>query len=192
MTKRLFLVGIASLMALGVLPAKAQDNYPSKPVCIIVGYAAGGSTDNLAPAPGPGARQEVQSIVHRRQQTGGGTVIAAQALLAAPADGYTIAVFEPTTPAVAPFLFKKEPYDPKDLQPIARLVDIPLGLAVPANSPFNSLKDFIAHTKAKPGMPFGSPGSTSVAYLLFEEFLNEADLKLAHAAYKGAAPAART
>jgi tripartite-type tricarboxylate transporter receptor subunit TctC len=189
MTKRLLLLGIASLMALATVPVKAQDSYPSKPVRIVVGYAAGGATDNLARFLSVHLAKKLNQSFIVDNKPGGGTVIAAQSLLSAPADGYTIAVLEPTTTSVAPFLFKKTPYDSKQIQPITRLVDIPLGLAVPTDSRFRSLKDFIAETKAKPGLPFGSPGSTSVAYLLFEEFLQDAGLKLTHSAYKGAAPA---
>jgi len=189
MNKRIFLAAIAALTAIGAVPAKAQDAYPSKPVRILVGYAPGGSTDTLARLLAKELTEKFKQPFVVENKPGANTVIAAQNLLAAPSDGYTLAVFENTTPAIAPFVLKKQPYDPKSLQPITKLVDIPLGLQVPANSPFNSLKDFMDHAKANKDAVFGSSGAQGASYLQFETFLAEAGLKLQHVAYKGAAPA---
>lgn len=189
MNKRIFIAGVASLVAFGALPANAQENYPSKPVRILVGYAPGGATDTLARLLAKELTEKLKQPFVVDNRPGANTVIAAQALLSAPADGYTLGVFENTTPAIAPFVLKKQPYDPKSLQPITKLVDIPLGLQVPANSPFNSLKDFVDHAKANKDAVFGSSGAQGASYLQFETFLAEAGLKLTHVAYKGAAPA---
>lgn len=191
MNRRSILTGIAALTAAACLAplASAQDRFPNKPVRVLVGFAPGGSTDMLARflAKELGDKFKQPFIVENKP--GANTVLAGQELLAHPADGYTLAVFENTTPTIAPFLLKKRPYDPLGFQPITKLVDIPQALMVPANSPMTSLKDFVARAKSDQSLSFGSPGSGGAAFLQFAGFLNEADLKVTHVPYKGAAPA---
>jgi tripartite-type tricarboxylate transporter receptor subunit TctC len=190
--KRTFVAGVAGAalgIALGSLPAQAQEQWPTKPVKIVVGFAPGGSTDNLARMIAKELTDKFKQSFVVENKTGANTVLAAQQVLSDPADGHTIAVFENTTLAIAPFVLKKQPYDPKQLLPVTKLVDIPMGLHVPADSPIRTLKEFVEYAKTHQNISFGSPGSHGAAYLAFEGFLSDAGLKMNHAPYRGAAPA---
>jgi tripartite-type tricarboxylate transporter receptor subunit TctC len=171
--------------------AQAQPGYPNKPVRVIVGYAAGGATDNLTRQISVGLGEKLGQPIVVDNKPGGSTVIAAQALISAPADGYTIAVFDPSTVSMNQFLFKKAPYDAgKALQPVTVLTRIPFGIMVKPDFPANNLKEFISYVRAHPGVGFGSSGAGNPVHLAMESFRNTAgNLDMVHIAYKGGAPA---
>jgi tripartite-type tricarboxylate transporter receptor subunit TctC len=169
--------------------ATAQT-YPNKPVKIVVGYAAGGATDNLARQVSVTAGEKLGQSMIVENKPGGSTVIAAQTLIAAPADGYTIAIYDPSTVAINQFLFKKLSYDPaKQIVPVALLTRIPFGIMTLPNHPAKDLKEFVAQAKAKPGLSFGSSGAGNPVHLAMEMFRAQAGLDMIHVPYKGGAPA---
>ncbi len=137
--------------------ASAQP-FPSKPVHILVPYAAGGAVDILSRTLGDAVSQKWGQSIIIENRPGAGGVIASQALATAPPDGYTLIVVASGHPTNA-FLYEKLPYDTfKDFTPISLLASSPNILLVRADSPFKTVADVIAAAKTKPG----SPASDSV------------------------------
>jgi tripartite-type tricarboxylate transporter receptor subunit TctC len=182
-----------ALMVAGALlcaAGAAAQAYPNRPIKIIVPYPPGGATDNLARQVSLVAGEKLGQTMPVENRPGGSTVIAAQALISAPPDGYTIAIFDPSTVAMNQFLFKKPPYDAaKTIAPVTMLTRIPFGIMVLPNHPAKDLKDFVAMAKASPGMAFGSSGAGNAVHLSMEMFRAQAGLDLVHVPYKGGAPA---
>jgi len=153
--------------------ASAQSEFPSKPVHIFVPYAAGGGVDILARTLGEVVSRHWDQTVIVENRPGAGGVVASQALLAAPPDGYTLIVVA-SGHATNPFLYPKIPYDTfKDFAPISLLASSPNILLVRADSPFKTVADVIAQARA-------NPGSLSFAH---------AKIDLNAIPYKGGAPA---
>ena len=154
----------AALVALLALPAAAQDSYPSRPIRLIVPFAAGGPSDIVARLIGPrmGATLGQPIIVENRPGAGGvtGVEVAARA---AP-DGYTFAIGSAGGLAISPRLDRGTSSDPlRDLAPITLAVLVPEPLVVPAASPYRTLADLIAAARARPGaLNYGSAGSGSM------------------------------
>ena len=189
--RRLLLRSMAAsvLVAAGSAPALAQDVFPSRPIKIIVPYAAGGTTDQLARAiQKPMSDFLGQPVVIENKAGAGGTLGTEQVVKAAP-DGYTL-VFGNTGPNAVVSLLRKVSYDPlKDLRPISTVAICPMILAVPTDSPAKNLKEFIALAKQKQAdMNYGSVGNGSLSHLTGEYFNSLTGLKLTHIPYNGGAP----
>jgi tripartite-type tricarboxylate transporter receptor subunit TctC len=180
---------IAALPA-GLLPVPAQaaDPYPTRPIRIVVPYPAGGTTDQLARAiQRPLAEVLGQAVIVENKPGAGGT-IGTDAVVKSPPDGYTL-VFGNSGPNAIVSLVRKVPYDPlKDLQSISVVALVPLILAVPADSPAKTLREFIALARARSDWNYGSVGNGSLSHLAGEFFNDRAGLKLTHIAYNGGAP----
>jgi tripartite-type tricarboxylate transporter receptor subunit TctC len=167
----------------------AQDNYPSKPIRIVVPYAAGGSSDQLARAIQQPMAEFLKQPVIIDNRAGAGGAIGTDIVAKAAPDGYTL-VFGNSGPNATLPLLRKIPYDPlKDLRPISTVAITPMILAVAADSPAKDLKDFLALAK-KSGTDwnFGSVGNGSLSHLTGEYFNAMAGLKLHHIPYNGGAP----
>jgi len=185
---RMVAVAAAMFAAAGV--ASAQSIFPSKPVRIFVPYSAGGGVDILARTLGDVvSRQWGQSVVIENRPGAGG-VVASQALIASPPDGYTLIVVA-SGHATNPFLYPKLPYDTfKDFTPISLLASSPNVLLVRADSPFKTLGDMIAQARSKPGsLSFGYAGNGTSTHLAGELLKNLAKIDLNGIPYKGGAPA---
>jgi tripartite-type tricarboxylate transporter receptor subunit TctC len=170
--------------------AAAQTPFPSRPVHLFVPYVAGGGVDILARTLGEAlSRQWGQSAVVENRPGAGG-VVASQALVTSPPDGYTLIVVA-SGHATNPFLYPKLPYDTfKDFTPIAVLASSPNILVVRADSPFRSVADVIAQAKAKPGsLSFGQSGNGTSTHLAGELFKKLAGIDIGPISYKGGAPA---
>jgi tripartite-type tricarboxylate transporter receptor subunit TctC len=172
------------------LAAHAQGDYPSRPIRFLVGFAPGGSADAVARAVAQDLSKALGQSVVVENKAGASAHLATQALLAAPADGYTI-LFAGLTLATNPALMKDVGYDPeKDLQMVSQLTAMPVVVVAPAKSPLNSLQDLIAASKAKPGgLMFSSGGVGTSAHLGPELFTRVAGIKYSHVPYRGGAPA---
>jgi tripartite-type tricarboxylate transporter receptor subunit TctC len=122
---------------------------------------------------------------------GSGGNIGIDAVAKSQPDGYNLVLGQTSNLAINPTLYAKLPYDPvKDLTPIALVGSSPLAIVVAANSPYKTLRDVVAASKAKPGsLNFATSGSGTVAHLATELFQREAGIKLTHVPYKGAGPA---
>ncbi len=166
------------------------QNYPSKPVRLIVPFAAGGSTDVIARILAPKLSEVWGQQVLVDNRPGGNTVIGTDIVAKSPPDGHVLLV-TPAPFTVVPSVLTKLPYDPaKDFEPITLINTTPMGFVVHPGVPAKNLKELIALAKARPGqMNFGSSGSGGVPHLSGELLNTMAGLKIIHVPYKGNAPA---
>src|SRR6266581_772417 len=182
---------VAAIVAMSAAGgAAAQSPFPSKPVHIFVPYAAGGGVDILARTLGDVVSRQWGQTVVVENRPGAGGVVASQALVASPPDGYTLIVVA-SGHATNPFLYPKIPYDTfKDFTPISLLASSPNILLVRADSPFKTMADLIAAANAKPGsLSFAHAGTGTSTHLAGELLKNLAKVDLAAIPYKGGAPA---
>ena len=183
------IVAAAVAMSVGGGGAAAQSPFPSKPVHIFVPYAAGGGVDILARTLGDVVSRQWGQTVVVENRPGAGGVVASQALVASPPDGYTLIVVA-SGHATNPFLYPKIPYDTfKDFTPISLLASSPNILLVRTDSPFKTLGDMVAQARAKPGsLSFGHAGTGTSTHLAGELLKNLAKIDLNAIPYKGGAP----
>jgi len=184
---RIVAAAVAMSAAGGV--AVAQSPFPSKPVHIFVPYAAGGGVDILARTLGDVVSRQWGQTVVVENRPGAGGVVASQALVASPPDGYTLIVVA-SGHATNPFLYPKIPYDTfKDFTPISLLASSPNILLVRTDSPFKTLGDMVAQARSKPGsLSFGHAGTGTSTHLAGELLKNLAKIDLNAIPYKGGAP----
>ena len=163
----------------------AQD-FPSKPIRMVVGFPPGGGTDVVARILAPRYSELLgQSVVIENRPGATGTMAAGQVAKAAP-DGYTIMMGHVSVNAIAPALFSNLQYDViKDFAPIGIAAAVPHFVTVHPSMPAKSLKELIAHLKAKPDLTFPSAGNGSMPHLAGEMFRALAGVKLVHVPYKG-------
>jgi len=181
---------LAAVLGAGA-PAHAQP-YPNKPVTLIVPYPPGGGTDFFARTVGQKMAATLGQQIVVENRPGAATIVGAQALAKAPADGYTVLLGDSATYAINVSLYKKLAYDPvKDFAPVSLTGRFALLLAVnPSVLPVSSPKELVAQAKQRPGaIAYGSPGSGSPHHLAMELFKERAGIELLHVPYKGAAPA---
>jgi tripartite-type tricarboxylate transporter receptor subunit TctC len=169
--------------------ARAQD-YPNKPIRIIVPLAPGGTTDIIARLIGGRINDVLGQPVIVDNRTGAGGNIGNELAAKSPSDGYTLLMTAP--PLVINAVLSKNPgYDPiKDFTPISMIASVPVVLAVHPSVPAKSVKELIALAKAEPGKyNFSSSGIGSTNQLAGALFSTMAGVKIVHIAYKGSAPA---
>ena len=178
----------AGLLGSGAAMAQA---YPSKPVTIVVPFAAGGTTDILARIIGQALTAELGQSVVVDNRAGAGGNIGGQAAAKATPDGHTLFMGTVGTHAINASLYKKMPFDPvKDFAPLTRVANVPNLLVANPAQPYKSVKDLIAYAKANPGkVNFGSSGNGSSIHLSGELFKSLAKVDMQHVPYKGSAPA---
>lgn len=171
-------------------PALAQSDYPSKPVRIVVPFAAGGTTDITARVIADELTKSLkQSVVVDNKGGAGGNIGAAEVARSAP-DGYTFLMGTPGTQAINQFLYPKMPYDTaKDFAPVSFVVRVPNVLIVNPSVGAKNLKELIAIAKAKPGgLSYGSPGNGTTGHLSTELFKSGANIFVTHIPYRGSGP----
>jgi len=179
-------------MAFALAAAAARaDDYPNKPIHIMVSFAAGGPTDTVARVMGAKMSEFIgqQFIVENR--TGAGGNLGADLVAKSPPDGYMILMATVSTHAINPGLYKRIPYDPvKDFEPIGQVGVTPTLLGVNPSLPVKSVKELVAFLKANPGKySFGSSGMGSILHLCGEQFKTSAGgLDSIHIPYRGSAP----
>lgn len=191
-TRRHHLLALAALAAaacaLPSAPAHAQA-WPSKPVTLVVPFAAGGTTDVLARALGEKLGAAIGQPVIVENRGGAGATIGADYVAKAPADGYTLLFGSSTTVAANAFLYASFPIDPlKDLAPLALAADAPFVIVVPGSSPSKSLRELVATAKASPGKLNYGFGTTS-GLLCMELLKSAAGIDIAKVPYKASAQA---
>jgi tripartite-type tricarboxylate transporter receptor subunit TctC len=181
------LLGMAALFA-AMLPAAAQD-YPAKPVRIIVAFSPGASTDILARAVAQRFTEVFghTAIVENRAAGAGGTVGTAF-VAKAPADGYTLLMANNSTHTVAPHLYKNAGYDAlRDFAPVSLVGWISLVLVTHPSLPVKDVKGLIAFARSHPGqLFFSSSGTGTSIHLAGELFRSMAKIDIVHVPYKGA------
>ncbi len=163
--------------------------YPSKPIRIIVPYAAGGSTDQLARAIQQPMSDLLGQPVIIENKAGAGGTIGVDYVAKSPPDGYTL-VFGNTGPNAVVALMRKVPYDPsKDLRPISTVAITPMILAVPSDSPARTMREFLDYArKSGQSLNIGSVGNGSLSHLTAEYFNEAAGTRMQHIPYNGGAP----
>jgi tripartite-type tricarboxylate transporter receptor subunit TctC len=184
-----FSLAIAGLIAVAA-PGHAQD-YPNKPVRIIVGAAPGGLIDLFARTYATKLQERTgQPILVENSSVATGTIGADLVAKAAP-DGYTLIMGHPANMTIWPIINPKLAYDPrKDFTPIALVGKAANLLLVPKNSPIHSVKELIETAKAQPGkMTYASQGLGSSAHMATEQFKLAAGIDAIHVPYRGSAPA---
>lgn len=186
MLRRNLLVALTA--ALGIAGAHAQGDYPSKPVRMVVGFAAGGPTDQVARivAERMAVRLKQPFIVENRP--GGNGALAAQTVLGSAPDGYTLLVGTSGALTVSPALMKTMSYEPRALSPVGLLAGYPYALVVHPSLPVNDVQGLVDYLRKTPKSTFASAGPGSVNHLAGELFASLAKVELIHVPFKGDAP----
>jgi tripartite-type tricarboxylate transporter receptor subunit TctC len=182
---------IAALFCIGLAAAAAaQDNYPSKPVRILVPYGPGGATDIIARIVAQRLTESLGQTFLVENRPGANGNIALEATAKAPADGYTLLVGNVSTNAINENIYADQLSirPSRDLAGVTKLVEIPHVLVVNASSPANNVAEFIAEAKKAPGkINYASVGVGSYPHLDMERFMRAAGIELTHVPYKGGA-----
>ena len=188
--KRMMAFALAWIASLTTVVAHAQSPYPSRPLKLVVPFAAGGPTDVLARVIARGMGEKLGQPVVVENRPGSSGNIGFQSVAKAPADGYTIVITDISF-AVNPTLYKSPGYDPvKDFTPISMIASAPVALVVSASLPVQSVKELIAYGRESGGKAtFASAGAGSPPHLFMESFAAQAGINMSHIPYKGAAPA---
>jgi len=179
-----------SALALSCLaPCASAQDYPTKPIHVIVPYAAGGGVDLLARLVGQQLGERLKQPVIVENQGGGSNTIGMRSVAAAPKDGYTLGLATPVF-VMTPSLIKNHPYDTlKDFTPVAMIGFTPMVLVVHPSVPANTTKEFIALAKAKPGsLNFASLGAATTQGLSASMFNYMTGIDAVQIPYKGSAP----
>jgi tripartite-type tricarboxylate transporter receptor subunit TctC len=172
--------------------ATGAQNYPSKPLRLIVPFPPGGPADIFGRGFAQGLSSQLGQPVIVENIAGVGGVIGVDRAAKAPPDGYTLGFNSASPLTIAPYSLAKLPYEvPKDFALITVVVRVPELLAVHPSLPVRTLQELVSYAKQNPGkVNFGSAGAGSVTHLAVELLKAEAGVDLVHVPYKGAAPAA--
>lgn len=167
------------------------QEYPTRPVRIVVPYAPGGVTDIAARIVGNKLSDFWKQQVVIENRPGGGGVIGTEAVAKATPDGYTLLAGTVSEFAITHHLYAKFPLNPlKDFAPVVLMSDTPLMFAAHASAPFNTIREMMAYANAQPGgLAFSSPGNGTLNHLTGERFAFETHTKMLHVPYKGGGPA---
>jgi tripartite-type tricarboxylate transporter receptor subunit TctC len=192
MMRRAWLLATALSVVFSVAAAtetKSETNWPTRPIRIIVGFAAGGSTDVTARVVAQALTERLGQRVFVENRPGAGGNIGAETVAKADPDGYTLLFTTNGTLAANPSLYKTLPFDvKKDFAPIALIARVPNLLVVNPSVPANNVPEFIAYAKANPGkLNFGSSGNGTSLHIAGELFNTLAGVNMTHVPYRGGA-----
>jgi tripartite-type tricarboxylate transporter receptor subunit TctC len=181
---------LAALTLVSATPALAQ-NFPSKPLRLVVGFPAGGPADIFGRAIAQKLSEVIGQQVVVDNRAGAGGIVATENVAKAPADGYTIYLASSAVLAFYASLYDKLPYDiNRDLAPVTLAVTVPEILVVHPALPVRTAREFVVLAKSKPGqLSYGSTGNGNMPNLAMESFKIAAGVNILHVPYKGAAPA---
>jgi tripartite-type tricarboxylate transporter receptor subunit TctC len=171
--------------------ALAQDNYPSRPIRLIVSFTPGGGADLTARVVGQGMAETLRQPVVVENRPGANGLVGAGAVAKSPADGYTMLLTDRGALGVNPSLYKSLPYDPlRDFEYVGIVTSAPYVLVIDPKLPAKSLAELAALAKAKPrSINYASFGVASMAHLNIEALKARLGIDLVHVPYKGAGPA---
>jgi tripartite-type tricarboxylate transporter receptor subunit TctC len=174
-----------------IVPAGADDDYPNRPVTLVVPFAAGGSTSIIARILSQKLEQRLGKPFVVENRPGSGGMIAVSQVAHGVPDGYTIMMASSTALAINVNVRKQLPYDPrKDITPIALIARMPYALVVNPDLPVRSVADLVKLAKDKPGqLSFASVGPGTMHHLNGELFKSTFGVDVVHVPYKGTAPA---
>jgi tripartite-type tricarboxylate transporter receptor subunit TctC len=184
-------IAAALVMLAPVASAGAQDNYPTHPITMVVGFAPGGGTDTVARILAKTLAENVGQQVVVDNKAGAGGNIAADFVSKAAPDGYTLLLGNVGSLSVAPHIVAKLSYDPlRDLAPVTMAVVFANVIVVHPSVPANTLAEFVKLAKEKPGqLTYGSSGIGGAGHLAGELLKMMAQIDIVHVPYKGGGPA---
>ena len=188
--RRNLVAALAGASLLAVFPAIAQD-FPNKPVRIIVPFAPGGNVDITARTISTPLGELLGQQVIVENRPGGGGMVATAQVAKGPADGYTLVLGSSSTISVAPATAKNPPYDPtRDLAVVGPIQAVPIVLTASAKTSITSYREFAAQAQARPGrVSVASAGTGTSNHLAIELLMKQSGLKVIHVPYKGSGPA---
>jgi putative tricarboxylic transport membrane protein len=165
------------------------DEYPSRPIRIVVPYAPGGGADTVARIVAKRVGDTIGQTIVIENRGGAGSIIGTEMVAKAEPDGYTLLLGQSGPISINPAVYKDLRYDPeRDFAPVTMTTAYPYILVVNAKLPVKSLQDFVALARAKPGaMNYGTTGIGAANHLVTELFNGKAGLKMAHIPYRGTA-----
>ena len=190
MSKFASLVAAGVLITFGAAPSSAQD-YPSKPIRLVVPYPPGSGTDIVGRLLAQRLGESLGQQVYVDNRPGAGATIGTAFVAKGTPDGYTILMADLGPLAIGPSFYRQLPYDPiKELAPISQVAVLPFVLVVHPSVPANNVPELIALAKAKPGqLNYASVGNGTAVHLATELFRQIAGIDIVHIPYKGSAPA---
>jgi tripartite-type tricarboxylate transporter receptor subunit TctC len=182
--------GLALAAMLAALPRADAQDYPSRPVKIIVPFPAGGTADVMPRVIGEWLSRKWGQPVVVENRTGAAGNIGAEAVAKAEPDGYTLLSAPPPPLVINQNLYPKLGFDPSEFVPIVIMGRVPNALVVNPKLPLNSVAEVIAYAKANPGkLTSATQGNGTTSHLTSELFQMMADVKFQHVPYRGSAPA---
>lgn len=190
MTLRMATLGLALLMAAGVMGLARADAFPTQPIKLLIPYPPGGSADMLARPLSNELQKELgQPIVLEYKPGAGGTIATTQLARSAP-DGYTVLMVL-AAHAINPSLYRNLPYDTrKDFAPVSLVASLPLLVAAPLSTPASNMQELVAYARQNPGkLTFASAGNGNTSHLAAEMFKSVTSTDMLHIPYKGSGPA---
>jgi tripartite-type tricarboxylate transporter receptor subunit TctC len=181
----------AFLLASAVAPVAAQNEFPTRPITMVVPLPAGGTADILARiAAEQLGRALGQSVVVESRPGGAGGLVGTEQVFRAAPDGYTILCAPQLTFSVAPVLNPKITFDPGTMEPVSVLAAYPAVILVRPDLPVNTMAELIAYAKANPGkLTYGSQGRGQIGHLTAEQLMHMTKIELLHVPFRGSAPA---
>lgn len=182
--------GLLLVLALIFSCMALAQNFPARPVKVVVGYAPGGAVDTIARTVGQAMAASMGQAFVVENKPGAGTNIAVKLVVDAAPDGYTL-MLAANALAANPALYQPSPFDPeRDLVPVSLIGRVPVVIAANASAPFSTIAQLIAAAKARPGhISFASPGNGSTPHMAVEFFKRAAGISLLHIPYRGGSPA---
>lgn len=189
--RRALALGLVLAGCLGGIGIAQAQNYPTKPVKVIVNFPPGGVADQVARSITMSLSETMGQPFVVENKAGAGGNIGGEAAVRSPADGYTLLMTSGGMVSINPAIYPKMTFDPvKDLTPVAAAARVLVYLEVKPDLPVKDAKEFIAYLKANPGkLSYGSPGNGSSPHLAGELFKEKAQVDAVHVPYRGAAPA---
>jgi tripartite-type tricarboxylate transporter receptor subunit TctC len=179
---------VAALLAAS---SSRAAEFPTRPIKLVVPYAAGGPTDVLGRLVAEFLGRDLKQAVFVENKAGAQGAIGAEAVARSDPDGYTLFVTAASIIVLNPMLYKKLPYDPvRDFRMLALVTDLPVVMEVHPSMPARTVAEFVAYAKQNPGkINFGSAGTGGTIHLAGEMFKQMAGVDMVHVPYKGAGPA---
>ncbi|MES3000343.1 MAG: tripartite tricarboxylate transporter substrate binding protein [Pseudomonadota bacterium] len=184
-------LALATLCGSHAVPSIAQTSYPTRPIKLIIPYAAGGGTDTVGRALADVMSRSLGQPVIVENRGGASAIVGTNVAAKAEADGYTILYGTDANLVLNPLLYKKLVYDPdRDFVPIGLVAEVPQLLAISPSIPPRNVKDFIAYARANPGtLNYSSPGRGGNGDLAAEMFMQEFKVDMQSISFSGGGPA---
>jgi tripartite-type tricarboxylate transporter receptor subunit TctC len=183
---------LAALVGTALLPVAARaDDFPTKPITLVVPFTPGGAIDMLARLVAQQAGATLGQPIVIDNRSGAGGLIAAAAVAKAEPDGYTLLMASAAQVTIPPWINRSLSFDPpRDLVPVAHLADTPMVLIVSAGSSARTVNDFVGQARAdRGGLNYASTGVGTISHLVMESLKLAAGIDVVHVPYRGAAPA---